>query len=49
MEQNLYSPREARTYVDLQMGGGLFSKFEWLPDGYGQYLDNKRTESQISK
>ena len=29
INENLYSSREERSYIELQKGGGYFSKFEW--------------------
>lgn len=29
INDNLYAPREERCFIELQKGGGYFSKFEW--------------------
>jgi len=39
IEKNLYSAREQKAYVELQAGGGFFSKFEWKPDSYDSFLE----------
>lgn len=36
--------REERSYIELQKGGGYFSKFEWQPEPYGLYLEEQSTE-----
>lgn len=33
-EFNVNMPVEQKTYVELQNGGGLFSKFDWMPDPF---------------
>lgn len=39
INENLYGMREERSYIELQRGGGYFSKFEHLPEPYGLYLE----------
>ena len=39
INENLYGIREERSYIELQRGGGYFSKFEYLPEQYGNYLE----------
>lgn len=43
INENLYGSREQRSYIELQKGGGYFSKFEWQPDEYSLFLDSKAT------
>ena len=49
IESNLYRPVEERTYVELQNGGGYFSKFAWQPDEYGGFLENSKSERLIKE
>lgn len=41
MNENLYGARESRSYVELQKGGGFFSKFDWMADPYALFLESK--------
>ena len=43
INENLYSSREERSYIELQKGGGYFSKFEWQPDPYSLFMDAQTT------
>jgi hypothetical protein len=38
INENLYSQKEERTYIELQRGGGYFSKFQWLPEPYDLFM-----------
>jgi hypothetical protein len=29
INENLYGQQEERSYIELQKGGGFFSKFDW--------------------
>lgn len=44
IEDNLYGHKEERSYIELQKGGGFFSKFEWMEDPYERFLDQKTLE-----
>ena len=39
IQSNLYRQVEERSYVELQNGGGYFSKFAWQPDEYANFLE----------
>lgn len=39
INENLYGMREERSYIELQKGGGYFSKFEYQSDPYDSYLE----------
>lgn len=49
IDKNLYSPREQKTYVELQAGGGYFSKFDWKPEPYDSFLTQQREENHNKK
>jgi len=46
IEENLYQPREERTYIELTNGGGFFSKFEWKEDNFENYIESERLNRQ---
>ena len=39
IESNLYSQVEERSYIELQSGGGYFSKFVHIDDPYERFLE----------
>jgi len=39
IEHNIKEKAEPKLYVELQAGGGYFSKFDWKPDPFGLYLE----------
>ena len=39
IEENIYSIMERKSWVELSMNGGYFSKFEWMPDEFGLFRD----------
>lgn len=39
VQSNLYNSQEERSYIELQKGGGYFSKFEWIPDPYELFAE----------
>jgi len=41
-------PVEQKTYVELQ-NGGLFSKFDWMPDPYDNFLESQKSEQKNSR
>ena len=41
VESNLYSQVEQRNYVELQHGGGYFSKFEYIDDPFELFLEQQ--------
>ena len=47
IQSNLYRPVEERTYVELQNGGGYFSKFTYSADEYGAFLEKQKEERII--
>jgi hypothetical protein len=44
INENLYGPIEERSYIELQKGGGYFSKFEWKPDPYSLFIEKESSE-----
>ena len=42
INENLYGQREERSYIELQRGGGFFSKFEWKADPYYLFINSIR-------
>jgi len=47
VESNLYNQVEERSYVELQSGGGFFSKFTHQDDPYERYLE-QQTRDRLS-
>ena len=41
INENLYGHKEERSYIELQRGGGYFSKFAWMPDPFSLFLEQK--------
>ena len=50
INENLYSQKEERTYIELQKGGGYFSKFEYrfYDDSYENLLEKLGTQRENS-
>ena len=46
IEQNLFTPVEEKSYIELQSGGGYFSKFDYKSDPYENYLDSLRRDKE---
>jgi hypothetical protein len=44
IESNLYSHIQEKSYIELQNGGGFFSKFEYQSDGYDAWTEKQRIE-----
>jgi hypothetical protein len=44
INENLYGQKEERSYIELQKGGGYFSKFEWQPDPYSLFMEAQSSE-----
>lgn len=42
INENLYGQREERSYIELQRGGGYFSKFEYRGDSYSLWLEKEK-------
>ena len=49
IEQNLYKPPEPRSYIELQAGGGYFSKFTWQEDSYLNFIEEQKKDRQEKK
>lgn len=45
IEGNIRQHPEPKTYVELAQGGGYFSKFDWKPDPYGNFLEKQWEEN----
>ena len=45
----MYSQVEERSYIELQNGGGFFSKFNYQEDPYEDFLDFASKERKESK
>jgi len=39
---------ERRTYVELASNGGYFSKFEWQPDPFLNFIEEKKQDRMKS-
>jgi hypothetical protein len=39
INENIYGAREERSYIELQKGGGFFSKFKYEEDSYNNFLE----------
>lgn len=44
INENLYGQHEERSYIELQKGGGYFSKFDWQPDPYSLFMEALTTD-----
>ena len=40
-EASLFNSQEERSYIELQKGGGYFSKFEWKNDPYELFQESE--------
>lgn len=49
IESNLYNAVEERSYVELQNGGGFFSKFNYQEAPYENFMDKLSDERKKSK
>ena len=45
IQANIMAKAEAKTYVELQCGGGYFSKFEYQLDPYARFLESQCAEN----
>lgn len=41
---NLYGHKEERSYIELQKGGGFFSKFSWMEDPYELFIEQQKKD-----
>ena len=39
IDTNLYQPIQEKTYIELSNGGGFFSKFDYIEDPFGNFLE----------
>lgn len=44
INDNLYTAREEKKYVELTKNGGYFSKFAWKEDPFDLFLEKEREE-----
>lgn len=44
INENLYGAKEERSYIELQKGGGYFSKFEYREDPYSLFLESEKQD-----
>ena len=42
----MFTPVEEKSYIELQSGGGYFSKFDYKSDPYENYLDSLRRDKE---
>ena len=44
INENLYSVKEEKHYVELTKGGGYFSKFDYQESPYSLFMDQEKEE-----